>query len=173
MMMSGLEAHFFHLAPLAGRGRIASAIRVRGSLRERGRNGFENARQILRDIIIPKPQNTIIVICKPFVANRITLAISMLSAVHLDNQAAFTTNEVDRVRPDRFLSDELIPTQPASAKTIPERPFRIRQRASQPPRTLGLGLIGTAHAETPPHPSRFARRPLPASGGEAKIARIS
>ena len=51
------EAHSLHLSPPAGRGRIASAIRVRGALRKGGGNRFKNADQILRNIVVPKPQN--------------------------------------------------------------------------------------------------------------------
>jgi len=42
------QAGFLHLSPPAGRGRIASAIRVRGSFSKGGRNRFENACQIAR-----------------------------------------------------------------------------------------------------------------------------
>jgi len=152
------------LSPRAGRGRIALAIRVRGSLRKRGHNRFKNARQILRDIVVPKPQDTIVAIGEPLVSNGVALTIRVLSTVDLHNQAAFATDKIYGVRPDRLLSDELISVQPAGTQTIPERAFRIRQSASQSPRTPGRGLISTAHAETPPHPSRFARRPLPAGG---------
>jgi hypothetical protein len=34
----------------------------------------------------------------------------------------------------------------------------------QTPGAFGLVLVGSAHADTPPHPADFARRPLPASG---------
>ena len=162
-----------HLSPPAGRGRIALAIRVRGSLRKRGRNLFENARQILRDIVVPKPQHTIVAIGEPPVASRVALTIRVLSTVDLYNRATFSTDKVCRVRPDRLLSDELVSIQPAGTKTIPERTFRIRRTASQSSRTLGLGLISTAHAEAPPHPSRFARRPLPASGERRRYHEIT
>jgi hypothetical protein len=46
MRMPKLQQVALYLSPLAGRGRIALAIRVRGSLRERDRNGFKYARHI-------------------------------------------------------------------------------------------------------------------------------
>ncbi|SHH64176.1 hypothetical protein SAMN05444169_8520 [Bradyrhizobium erythrophlei] len=162
-----------HLSPRAGRGRIALAIRVRGSLRKRGRNRLEDASQILRDIVVPKPQDAIVAIGEPLVANGVALTIGVLFTVDLHNQAAFATDKVYGVRSDRLLSDELVSIQPAGTKTIPERAFGIRQAASQSPRTLGLGLISTAQAEAPPHPSRFARRPLPASGERRTYHEIS
>ena len=174
--MSGAErqqgCHALYPSPLAGKGRIALAIRARGSLRKRGRDGFKNARQILRDIVVPKPQDTIVAIGEPLVANDVALTVRVLSTVDLHNQAAFATDKVYGVRYDRLLSNELVSIQPAGTKTIPERAFRIRQSASQSPRALGPGLISTAHAEAPPHPSRFARRPLPASGKRRRYHEI-
>jgi hypothetical protein len=164
MMLTSSENHRLRLSPRAGRGRIASAIRVRGSLREGGRDRFEHASQIAQHIVIPEPENSVVAVSEPFVANSVALAVSVLSAVDLHNQTAFATHKIDGVRSDRLLSDELVSVQPARAKTVAECPFHIRRSASQAPRTLSLKLISTAHAEAPPHPSRFARRPLPASG---------
>src|SRR5882757_11185078 len=90
-----------HLSPRAGRGRIALAIRVRGSLRKRGRNRLEDASQILRDIVVPKPQDAIVAVGEPLVANGVALTIGVLSTVDLHNQAAFATDKVYGVRSDR------------------------------------------------------------------------
>jgi hypothetical protein len=155
---------YSHLAPLAGRGRIASAIRVRGSLRKRGGNRFENACHIGQYVVVPKPQDAIVALGEPSVPCTVTSAIRMLPAVHFNNQSALAADKINRVWSDRLLSDKLVAAQPSTAKAIPECRFRIRRSASQMSRPFGLELIGTAHAETPPHPSRFARRPLPASG---------
>jgi hypothetical protein len=157
------------LSPLAGRGRIASAIRVRGSFREGGGNRFENARQIARDVVVPKSQDAVVTVDQPSVANNIPLTVSMLSSVYLDDQAAFAANEIYCVRADWLLPDELVTVQPASSEAIPERSLRVRQRASQVSCALRLALISTSHAEAPPHPSCFARRPLPASGERRKV----
>ena len=101
-MMSSSEAHPFHLSPPAGRGRIASAIRVRGSIHKRGSNRIENAGQIARYIVVPESQDTVIVVGKPFIANGVALTVGVLSTVDLYNQAAFTTDKVHGVRPDRL-----------------------------------------------------------------------
>ncbi|VIO77528.1 hypothetical protein CI41S_57840 [Bradyrhizobium ivorense] len=163
------HAALLRLSPPAGRGRSASAIRVRGSLRKGDGNGFKDSCQIAQDVVVPESQHTVVVISKPFVANSIALTVGMLPTVHLNYEATFAANEVDRVKADRFLPNELVSIQPPSAKVIPQRPFRVGQTTSQASRSLGLGLISTAHAETPPHPSRFARRPLPASGERRRI----
>ena len=163
-MLLSSETCFLHLSPPAGRGRIASAIRVRGSIRERGGDGFENARHVAQHVVVPEAQYAIVAIDKPFVANSVAGAVCVLTAVHFHNQATFATDKIYGVRPDGLLSDELVSTQPTGAKTIPERPFRVCRNVSQPPRTPCLELISTTHVEAPPHPDCFAIRPLPASG---------
>jgi len=168
LLVNGLEVGtlygVFRLSPRAGRGRVASAIRVRGSLHKGTGDRFKNASQVAQHIVVPEPQDAVVVLSKPFVANRVSLAPRVLSTVHLNHKAAFPTDEINSVGSDRLLSDELTPIQSAGAKPVPEHRFRVRGRASQASRTFGLELIGTAHAEAPPHPSRFARRPLPARG---------
>jgi len=159
-----------HLAPLAGRGRIASAIRVRGSLRKRGDNCFKYARQVVQNVIVPESQDAIVVRSKPFVANGVALVIRMLSAVNFDNKASFATNKVDSVGANRFLPDEFVTSQPTRPQTIPELIFRIRRYATQATRALRPEFVSTSHAETPPHPSCSARRPLPASGERRRPA---
>lgn len=173
MGVAGSEARVSHLSPPAGRGRIASAIQVRGSFRKGGSDCLKNAGQIARDVIIPKAQDAVIAIGEPFIPNGVALAVSMLATVDFHDQAPVATDEVDRVGSDRLLSNEFVSIEPSSAKAIPKRPLRIRQVAAQSSRPPGLDFISTAHADAPPHPSRSrrARRPLPASGGEAKIAR--
>ena len=153
-----------HLAPLAGRGRIASAIRVRGTLYEGCCNRIEDAHQIARNVIVPKSQNSVIVFRKPFVANNIAAIVRVLTTIHLDNEATLSTNEVRNVRAHRLLPDEFMPVQPARAQAIPKHALRIRRGASQTPRTPCPEFVSTSHEATPPHPTRFARRPLPASG---------
>ena len=45
---------------------------------------------------------------EPFVAHLITLVVRMLAAIKLHNQSLFAANEVDDVRPDRYLANELV-----------------------------------------------------------------
>ncbi len=152
------------LSPLAGRGRIASAIRVRGALRKGGGNGLKNASDIAQHVVVPEPQDAIVAIGEPFIPGGIAGALYVLPSVDLNNEPTFAADEVDGVRSYRLLPDELVSIQPTGAKAVPKHPFRICRRASQAPRTLGLEVISTAHAALPPHPACYARRPLPASG---------
>ena len=153
-----------HLSPPAGRGRIALAFRMRGSLRERGGNRFENARHVAEHIAIPESKNAVIVIRKPFVANYIARVVSVLPSIDFNNKATVTADKVDRVQADRLLPNELVAVQPARPESVPESGFRIRGSSPQTPGAVSLALISRAHAETPPHPDCFAIRPLPASG---------
>ena len=163
---------FFHLAPRAGRGRIALAIRVRGSFRKRGRNRFKNARHIPQHIVVPEPQNPVVMIDKPFVANDIPRVIRVLTSVHLNDQPAFTADQIDRVRTDRLLPHELITVEGARPKPVPKSNLCLGGLSSQAPGASGSDFVGSAHVAPPPHPDCFGRcfaspraiRPLPASG---------
>ena len=152
------------LAPLAGRGRIASAIRVRGSLREGSGNRFKDARQIAQHFIIPKSKHSIIVIDEPFVANCVARIVRMLPSINLDDKATFPADKVHCVGTDRLLSDELMSVQPPGAQPKPKTIFRVRGSLPQTPGPSCLFLISRTHVEAPPHPDCFAIRPLPASG---------
>ena len=164
MSKMSLRATALHLSPRAGRGRIALAIRVRGSLRECSRDYFKNAGHITQHIVIPEPQNTVVVIDKPFVANGISRVVGVLAAIQLDNETAFAADQINCIRADRLLPDELVTVEATRPESIPESGFRFRGSSSQASSALGFDLIGSSHVETPPHPDCFAIRPLPARG---------
>ena len=169
-----------HLSPRAGRGRIALAIRLRGSLRERGGDGFENSRHVAQHIVVPETQDTEIVIDEPFVVNRIARVVGVLTSVYLDNEAAFTAGEVDCVGTSRILSDEFVTVHPGRPQPIPQRTLRIGCRLPQTSGSLGLHPVRRAHAATPltrqasddASHRRATRRPLPARG-ERLTSRVS
>jgi hypothetical protein len=138
-----------HLAPLAGRGRIASAIRVRESFRERGRDCFKHTRHVEPNVIIPESQDAIIAFDKPFVADHVTRIIRMLASVHLNNETPFAADEINRVWTNRLLSDELVPAEAARPKPGPQGLLRVRGGPSQAPGAPCLNLSCTAHAARP------------------------
>jgi hypothetical protein len=153
-----------NLSPRAGRGRIALAIRVRGRLLKRSRDCFKNPGHIAEDVVVPEPQNSIVITDKPFVANHVTRIACVLASIHLNNETTFTADEIDRVRADRFLPNEFVAIEPARAESMPQSCLRVGGVTSQPPGAVGLDLISFPHVETPPHPDCFAIRPLPARG---------
>jgi hypothetical protein len=57
-----------------------------------------------------------------------------------------------------------VPLQGASPKSVPKCVLGISGGAAQPPGSRSLSCSGSSHVETPPLPTRFARRPLPARG---------
>ncbi|MDB5610710.1 MAG: hypothetical protein JWP25_7610 [Bradyrhizobium sp.] len=154
----------YHLSPRAGRGRIALAIRVRGSLRKLAHNRFKNSRYIAQHIVVPESQNTIIMIEKPFVAHYIARVFGVLASIDLNNEATIAADKVDRVWTYRILPDEFVSIEPTRPQPIPKRTLGIRCGLSQTPGSFGLHLIGSAHAAAPPHPDCFAIQPLPARG---------
>ncbi len=161
-----------HLSPPAGRGRIALAIRVRGALRKRGRDGFKNARHVAQHVVVPESQNSVIAIGKPFVADGVAGVVGVLASVHLNNETVFTANQINRVRTDRLLPNEFIAIEAARSEPVPQSLLRLGGDPSQAPGALGFDLITFSQAETPPHPDCFAIRPLPA-GGERLSSRES
>jgi hypothetical protein len=158
-----------HLSPLAGRGRIALTIRVRGRLLERSRNCFQNARHIAEHVVVPEPQNSVVA---PFVANHVARVVRVLTSVHLNNETAFTTDQINRVRTDRLLPDELVSVEPARPESVPQSCLCVSGLASQAPGAPGLNFISLSHVETPPHPDGSAIRPLPARGERLALRAI-
>ena len=164
MSKTSLRTTALHLSPRAGRGRIALAIRVRGSLRECSRDYFKNARHICQHVVIPESQNVLFMLGKPFVANGIARVVGVLAAIHFNDETMFPANQVNCVRTDWLLANEFKSVQPARPELTPERRFGFRHCLPQIPGTLGLFLISRAQADSPPHPDCFAIRPLPARG---------
>jgi hypothetical protein len=153
-----------YLSPRAGRGRIALAIRVRGSFRERGGDCFKNSRHVAQHIAIPEPQNAIVVIDKPLIPGYVARVIGVLASIHLNNETAIAAHQINCVRTDRRLPDELITVDAARSQPIPKSLLRIGSGSSQASGALGFDFISSSLAETPPHPDCFAIRPLPARG---------
>jgi hypothetical protein len=153
-----------YLSPPAARGRIALAIRVRGILSERGGYRFKNAGHISQHIVVPEPQNSVVVIDKPFVANNIASVVSVLPSVYLDNEAMFAADKINCVRTDRLLPNEFVAIESTRPEPVPQSCFGFCGSLPQPSSALGFMLSGPAHAAPPPHPDCFAIRPLPARG---------
>jgi len=139
---------------------------VRGTIRERGRNGFQNARDIAQDLIIPETQNSIFVTGEPLIADHVMPVVGVLAAIHLNDEAGFAANEIDGVWADRFLPNKFVTVERAGTKPAPQRTLGISCIASQSPGAFRPNFSRTAHADAPPHPDCifYAIRPLPASG---------
>ena len=153
-----------YLSPPAGRGPIALAIRVRGSLRERDRDCFKNARYVAQHIAVPESQNTVIVIDKPFVTDCIARAVRVLASIQFDNETTFAADQINRAGPDWLLPNELVAIEATRSDPIPESLLGLCGGPSQASGALGFDLISSSQAEAPPHPDCFAIRPLPARG---------
>jgi len=82
-------------------------------------NGFQHAIDVAKDVVIPKPQNAISMIGEPLIACCIVLVGCVLSAIDLNDQPLFATNEVNGVRADRFLPDKFVASESARANAIP------------------------------------------------------
>jgi hypothetical protein len=70
-------------------------------------------------LIIPEPDNSIAVFGKATITLAIGIAVRVLSAIHFDNQPPLSTDEIDKIRPDRLLADELAATDLPAAELPP------------------------------------------------------
>ena len=68
---------------------------------------FENGCRSREYVTVPETQRAIALLGKPSVADDVSLALSVLAPVELDNQVAFGTDEVGDVSADRHLASEL------------------------------------------------------------------
>lgn len=153
-----------YLSPPAGRGRIASAIRVRGCLLKGSGYGFKHTHGVAKHIVVPESQNPIAPRHKPRIARRIARTSGMLSAIDFNDQTTLAADKVNGVRADRLLANEFPAVDDTRPQPLPKRQFGVRRIAAQSSRARGRFLVGSTHVEAPPHPARDARRPLPASG---------
>lgn len=174
-----------YLSPLAGRGRIATktpsgvvvAIRVRGRRnKQRSYNGFQNTRHVLQNVIIPKSQNSIIMINQPCVTHDIARVVGVLPTVDLNNKSRLATDEIDRVGTDRLLPNELITVEASRPELVPQRIFSISGCPSKLSRARRVLFSGFTQFAMPPHPASSLRddsRPLPASGERLRERRAA
>ncbi len=72
---------------------------MRGSFGKLGGNDLKHACHISQNIVIPKPQNPVVVVGEPFVSNLISHTIGVLTAVSFNDKATLTTDEIDRIEP--------------------------------------------------------------------------
>jgi len=107
---------------------------VRWGCFERATDGFQNAIEVIKHVIVPKPDDAVAVTRKLGGAPIIGLdALAVLAAVELDDQLACGTSEVgdalsDGMPPAKF------PKRDTFAQGSPEHLFDIRGVSSQAPR---------------------------------------
>jgi hypothetical protein len=81
---------------------------VRGTLHaDGGCDDLQNAVHIFQNIMIPETQDAVVVLIQPSIADTICFAVSVLSAIDLDNYSRFPAQEIDDVATDRLLANKL------------------------------------------------------------------
>jgi hypothetical protein len=94
--------------------------RVRGALRaDSGYNDLQNAVHVFQNVVIPEPQDTVVVLGQPSIADTICFAVSVLSAIHLYNHPRFPADKIDHVGTDRLLANELAAFNRPRTRPIP------------------------------------------------------
>ena len=96
-------------------------------------NRLENTVHVIKYLIVPESQHA-----KPGLLQKDrTFSIcfnvfSVLTAVQLDNESPFQTNEVEDVIPERVLTPEFAVAKLPSTKTTPEVSLGFGRRSAQP-----------------------------------------
>jgi hypothetical protein len=89
-------------------------------------NHFQDTFQITHDVIIPEPQNSIIMLAQPLAAHRIALAASVLTAVDFHDQPSLTADEINNITTDRLLPHELETADRTRPQPVPKPQFSAR-----------------------------------------------
>jgi hypothetical protein len=97
---------------------------------KRGSDDLEHTIGVGENVIIPKAQDSVSVLCQPAVAYGIAWVGRMLTTVDLYYEATFAAHEVDDIGSDRLLADKLVASDLTGTKPVPKL-------------TLGVGRIAT------------------------------
>jgi hypothetical protein len=119
---------------------------------------------IVDGFVIPETKNSVITLSQPLIACLIVSAICMLATIDLKDQPLFSADEINDVATERLLASEFMSIDEARSQLVPKAQFCICRIATQTPSQACFDFVGLAHKAAPPHPTRFARRPLPACG---------
>jgi hypothetical protein len=80
---------------------------VKGRCRRRcGEDGFPNAFDISKYIIIPKTQHAVAMTDEPSISDDITFVGRVLAAIDFDDKSLFAAHKVNDIGTDRLLADE-------------------------------------------------------------------
>ena len=94
---------------------------MRGRCRRRcSEDRIPNAFDILQDFIVPETQDAVATLCEPLITRGIALIFRVLAAIHLDHKPFLSTNKVDEIGPDGFLTHEFEASKRSGAKVSPQ-----------------------------------------------------
>jgi hypothetical protein len=99
---------------------------------------FADPFEIVENFIIPESQDTKALPSQIRIADRVVMRLSMLPAVHLNDQTRFDTHEIRDVRADGALPSELSPHERAITQLPPEDALDVRHLTTQLPGEAGL-----------------------------------
>jgi hypothetical protein len=100
---------------------------------------------IAQDVRIPKPQDAISFRGKEGIADLIVGAFRVLPAIYFNDELAVSTEEIDDVGSNRFLTHKFEASQPPIAHSKPELRFSIGGVSPQLADSIGALAIRSAH----------------------------
>jgi hypothetical protein len=115
---------------------------------------FQHGVRLLKDFVVPVAQDAVAAFSEPAIAGGICLGLGVLSAVDLDDQFGFVTDEVGDVGPERFLATEFPVLEAFGAQHRPEPALGVGHVSAQVP-GMGkvVGVVETPAVALSPGPS--------------------
>jgi hypothetical protein len=124
----------------------SSIYRFRG---QRSCDRLQHPFHIAKHVVVPESDDAVSAVRKPLIPNSVSFVSRVLAAIQLKDKSPLTTNKIDDVRAYWFLSNKLMVGQPARPDAVPQLEFSVGGSTSEPPRTIRLDHIGTAHGQAP------------------------
>jgi len=112
---------------------------VRGHLRlQSAGNRFQDTVHVTKHFVVPKPKDAIAAIYQPFLAHPIPRIGRVLSTVDFNNQAPFSADKIDDIRPNWLLPNELAAGDRTRSQPVPEPQLGYGGIAPKPPRAISF-----------------------------------
>jgi hypothetical protein len=124
------------------------------------------ARQIGKNLIVPKPQHATAMSFQPGGANRVSGGtIGMLTTVYFNHELVSLAEEIEHITPERMLASELEPLELAAAQRLPQIALGLGQITAQ-----SASRVDSHNFLAPPL-TRLAgaRHPLPMGEGYGRM----
>jgi hypothetical protein len=96
---------------------------VRGLSPQFGEEGLKHAINVLDDVVVPYADDAVTESGQITVALSIYSVFGVLTAIDLDDDMPVTAREINIIRPDRLLTREFEPAEPAIPKIAPKLRF--------------------------------------------------
>jgi len=130
----------------AGRG-LGFSVAINQPLLNSSQDHLADRVRVSQYIWVPEPQDLEALASQPFRSPLVVVALGMLAAIDLDNEACVEANEIRDIWAEWILPPEVRPGEPMAAKPVPKRPLCFRHHPSKLPGEV-VGFRAYGHAAT-------------------------